>query len=302
MPQNIGGSPSLSEPATTYAEAAARVAKMRADEQSRLNPDCLVQFMTHGCSVEQAIVFAHGYMNGPPEFEELGKRFYDLGYNVLIAPLPHHGLPDRMNTEHSRLTAEELTAYGDEVLDIAQGLGQHVTIGGLSGGGVVTAWAAQNRHDVELAAMIAPAFGFKQVPTPLSAAAMHLFRILPNLYNWWDPVHKGDAGPSYSYPRYSTHALTQIMRLGFSVQDGARRNPPAAKRILVITNGNDDSVNNERTQQVVDLWRQHSADIELYEFPASLGLTHDLIDPSQPDLKTDLVYPVLIDLITQHDA
>lgn len=298
MPSNMSAFPSRSKPTTSYTEAEQRVSNMRADEQRSLHPDCLVKLMTHERRVERAIVFMHGYLNGPPQFEELGRRFFDLGYNVLIAPLPHHGLLDRMSTEHSRLTVEELTAYGDEVLDIGRGLGQRLIAAGLSGGGVVTAWAAQNRPDVALAVMISPAFGFKAIPTRLTVAAMHLFHVLPNSFNWWDPVRKDDAGPFYAYTRYATHALTQFMRLGFSIRDGARGSPPAAGRILVVINPNDDTVNNELTLQLANLWRQHSTEVTIFEFPASLGLPHDLIDPSQPNLKTELVYPVLVDLIT----
>jgi pimeloyl-ACP methyl ester carboxylesterase len=36
----------------------------------------------------------------------------------------------------------------DEVVDIAQGLGEQVSMAGISMGGVVTAWAAQNRPDI----------------------------------------------------------------------------------------------------------------------------------------------------------
>jgi hypothetical protein len=70
-----------------------------------------------------AIILVHGYTNCPQQFKALGQRFYDMGYNVLIAPLPHHGLADRMTEEHGLLTAEELAAYADETVDLAQGLG-----------------------------------------------------------------------------------------------------------------------------------------------------------------------------------
>jgi pimeloyl-ACP methyl ester carboxylesterase len=298
-PWNLGGLSSHARPVQDYEQAVRSVQDHDRGAQSRMNPECLVQFMTHGQKVQRAVVFVHGYTNCPEQFHELGKRFYDLGYNVLIAPLPHHGLADRLTDEQGQLTAGELTTYADEVLDIAHGLGGQVVMAGISGGGVTTAWAAQHRSDLDLAVIISPAFGFKQIPTPLTAGVMNLFSVLPESYTWWDPALRANSEPSYAYPRYSRRALTQIMRLGFAVQTAAHESPPAAGRIVVVTNGNEPSVNNELTMQVLTSWRQHTTNVTSYEFPANLGLPHDLIDPSQPDQRTDIVYPKLIQLITQ---
>jgi carboxylesterase len=297
VPWNVGNLSSHPRPVQDYAEAVQRIGAMDAERASEMNPECRVQFMTHGKKVERAIVFVHGYTNCPQQFHKLGQQFYDLGYNVLIAPLPHHGLSDRLTDEQSQLTAEELASYADNVVDIAQGLGEQVTMAGISGGGVVTAWAAQNRSDLDLAVVISPGFGFKQIPTPLTAPVMNLFSFLPEAYDWWDPALKAEAGPLYAYPRYSKHALTQILRLGFSVQISARQGSPAAHALLFIINGNEPSVNNELTQKVISDWYQQSANLTTYEFEASLGLPHDLIDPSQPDQQIDIVYPELISLI-----
>jgi carboxylesterase len=256
--------------------------------------------MTHGNRTERAIVLIHGYTNCPQQFHALGQAFFDLGYNVLIAPLPHHGLADRLTGELSSLTAAELASYGNEVIDIAHGLGDVVDVAGISAGGVVTAWAAQNRSDVNLAVVISPAFGFKQIPTPLTTPAINLISVLPESYSWWDPSLQMETLPSYAYPRYSRHALAQIVRLGFSIQGAARRTRPAARRIIVVTNANEPSVNNELTGQVVASWRAHAADIAIYEFSSELGLPHDLIDPNQPDQRTDVVYPTIIGLVEKY--
>ena len=142
-PMNVRGLTSNPDPAGDYAAAVERIEALWAGEASLpMNPQCRLKFMTHGQKVERAIAFVHGYTNCPQQFNELGQQFYDLGYNVLIAPAPHHGLVDRMTTDQARLTAQELTAYADEVVDIAQGLGEHVTLAGISMGGTTTAWAA----------------------------------------------------------------------------------------------------------------------------------------------------------------
>ena len=296
-PWRISNLSSHPRPVQNYTEAMQRIDRFRAQEPSDMNPVCQLQLMTHDEKVDRAIVLVHGYTNCPQQFHELGQRFYDLNYNVLIAPLPYHGLSDRMTEAHAQLKAEELAAYADEMVDIAQGLGDQVIVMGISAGGVTTAWAAQNRNDIDLAVVISPAFGYKQVPTPLTAAAMNIYMFLPDSFAWWDSVLQAEAPPPYAYPRYSTHALVQPLRVGFATQADARRVQPAAKKILIVFNANDDSINNALTLHVVNVWKAHGANLTTYEFEASLNLPHDLIDPTQPDQQIDVVYPRLIDLI-----
>src|SRR5215217_7831558 len=190
-------------PAKNYDQAVERIEALKANRLSEMNPDCVTQLMTHGQKVQKTIVLVHGYTNCPKEFIGLGKQFYELGYNVLIAPLPHHGLANRLNDEQGQLSADELAAYTDQVVDIAQGLGDNVTILGLSGGGVVTAWAAQNRSDVDTAVVMSPAFGYLAIPTALTAPIMNAVISLPDVFVWWDPELQAASSPDYTYPRYS---------------------------------------------------------------------------------------------------
>jgi carboxylesterase len=231
-------------------------------------------------------------------YTELGRLLYQQGYNVLIMPIPTHGLADRMNEAHAHLTGEELATYADQVVDIAQGLGEHVTLLGISMGGVVTGWAAQNREDIDLAVLISPGFGFAQVQPALTLPVKNLYSILPNSYEWWDPALQENIGPPHAYPRYATRTLAQILRLSFVVQAQARQNGPAARTIWVVTNANDSSVSQPMTERVVSLWRKKGAGaLYTYQFPADLHLGHDLIDPLQPDQRIDVVYPKLLEII-----
>jgi pimeloyl-ACP methyl ester carboxylesterase len=286
-------------PVVSYDEALRRIQAIQAGQDPAINPACSLQFMTHGQRVKRAIVFAHGFTNCAKQFQALGEAFYKLGYNVLIPLLPHHGLADRLTTEQGRINARELAEYADMVVDIAQGLGEQVVLAGLSGGGVVTAWAAQYRDDLDLAVLISPAFSWYQIPIRLTDPAIKLLRWLPNFYQWWDSQLKEAIGPEYAYPRLSVRALFQFFYLGYLVRTAARSDPHAARAILVVTNANDTSVNNAVTSQIVELWRANGArDLRAFEFDASLKLGHDLIDPSQPDQQIDIVYPKLIELVT----
>ena len=295
---NINQLVSHPNPVKSYEEAAQRIQAMQAAE-GKLNPVCQTQFLTHGKQTERTIILVHGYTNCPQQFFELGKRFYALGYNVLIAPLPHHGLADRMTDEQSLIKADEFVVYADKVVDIAQGLGKHVTISGISLGGVISAWAVQNRSDVDLAAIISPGFSFKDIPTGLTNPIANIFMLLPVTYTWWDPVLKEKVSPPYAYPRYTNHALGEILRFGYGVQAQVEQHAPFAKKIIIITNGNDVSVDNTLTAQVIKTWQAHGANLSIYEFPKDLGLVHDLIDPNNEDAQIEVVYPKLIELINQ---
>ncbi len=287
-------------PAKNHKEAEQRIQAIQAQEASHLNPLCQTEFLSNGTKAERAIVLVHGYTNCPQQFTELGRLFYQKDYNVLITPLPYNGLADRMTEAQARITAGQLATYGDKVVDIAQGLGDRVTIMGFSAGGVVTGWAAQNRKDVHLAVLISPSFGYAQVPPEFTLQTMRIFSILPNAFIWWDSTLKEEIGPPYAYPRISTHAVTQILQLGFGLQSQARISRPRAKSIQIVTNASDNVVNLHLIEQVVELWRGKAASqVHTYQFPAELNVGHDLIDPNQADQRTDVVYPKLLELATQ---
>ena len=80
----------------------------------------------------------------------------------------------------------------------------------------------------------------------------------------------------------------------------ARQRAPAAGSIVVITNLNDPSVDNVVTDKVVNLWRARRAkDVQTYQFPADLGLGHDIISVTDPNMNVAAVYPKLLELIDQ---
>ena len=307
-PPNLAAIASHPNPAANYAEATARITALQNAETPGWNPLCHTIFLTHGQKTARVIAFIHGYTNCPNQFRQLGQQFYDLGYNVLIVPMPHQGLADVMNTELSKLTAEEMAAYADELVDISHGLGDHVTLAGLSQGGVIAGWAAQTRPDLDQAVMMAPGFGVNPIPPQATVLAANTFLALPDIYLWWgslvrfDPTPPPPPGPTgvQGYPRFSAHGLAQQFRLGFAVQALARQSAPTAHSILVVTNGADLSVQNSVTADLVNIWRAHgAANITTYEFPQNLQIDHDMIDPNRDDQKVAVVYPKLIELINQ---
>jgi carboxylesterase len=285
-------------PAAGYAEALSRIAALQVQEGEGIHPDCHTQLLAHGARAERALVLIHGYTSCPQQFVPLGQRFYEQGQNVLIARLPRHGQTDRLNRDHGGLLAAELAAYADEVVDIAAGLGERITLVGLSAGGVTTAWAAQTRPDLDRAVIVSPAFGFRALPMPLTVPLMNLVLLLPDAFDWWEPELREQGGQPYTYPQRSRHALANILRLGFATLALAARQPPAARHIVMVTNANDNAVDGEAARRMARAWRAAGApDVVEYEYPAALKLPHDLIDPAHPDGNVDVSYPKLMELI-----
>lgn len=261
---------------------------------------CRSKLMTHGHQTEHAIVFLHGFTNCPEQFGQLGERFYQLGYNVLIPRLPYHGYVDQMTDDLEKLTLPDLAAYADTAIDVGRGLGHQVSVLGLSAGGVLAAWLVQNRADVDYAMPLAASFGASFIPAWLTRPLTNLLLALPDRFVWWDPRTKNDNPYSvpWAYTRYPRHALLFFFQIGMVVQNQARRAGPAGGQVLTITNAAEPAVNNALIHHLTQTWRRHAPDrVHTYEFERELHLPHDLICPGTPNLPIDLVYDRLVEQV-----
>jgi carboxylesterase len=290
---------SHSDPARDHAQAVRRIAALEAVDGPGVNPACHTLFMDHGHRTGRAVVLFHGLTNCPQQFVALGWALHAGGANVLIARLPHHGLSDRMTSDLARLDADELMRFGDRLADIGCGLGDSVTVAGLSLGAVVAAWLAQERGDVERALLIAPVLGVPQVWQPLTPGLTRFLLWFPNQFPWWDDQRRETLlGPTYVYPRFSTRALGETLRLGLAVVERAAHRAPRAHSVVFVTVGGDHAISNAAVRELERRWSRGSeARISSYQFPSALHLNHDLIDPLQPDQRVGETYPVLIDLL-----
>ncbi len=293
------GLASHADPAAGYEEALRRVATLRAEDTPDISPECRTELMTHGGRTPRAIVLLHGLTNCPAQFDSLGRLCFARGANVLIPRLPRHGRADRMTDALARMDARELCAFTDRVVDAAHGLGDSVTVVGLSVGGVMAAWAGQERRDVDRAVVIAPMMGVTRAPGPLAPAATRLMRALPNAFLWWDSQRRQNLlGPQHVYPRFATRAVAATLLLAAAVQADARRAGPACGTAVMVTVGGDPAVDNAPVAELVRAWRAHGGrEIVTYEFPGRLHLGHDVVDPEQVGGNPALTYPVLTRLI-----
>jgi len=297
-PIPISGLVSQSNPIANYEEALVRVKAMQDEDNQDLARDvCITKLFDHGSQTENAIVLLHGFTNCPEQFGELGKQFFDAGFNVFIPRTPYHGLSDRLTNELAKLSAEDLCTFGDKVVDIAHGLGKKVSVMGISGGGNITAWLAQNRTGLDFAFPIAPLFGLAAIPTRLTKFVIRLGLVIPNFYMWWDPRSKADNPHAiyYAYPGFPIHALVEIFRLAVGVQAQAERIPVAAKAVAMVINDDEPSVSNPEIIKLLEAWREHGkGTLNEYHFEKSIKLPHDFITPGESNLTTGDTYPRLI--------
>lgn len=247
---------------------------------------------------ELAVVLLHGLTNHPGQFIEFAPQLRERGVNVFVPRMPYHGYADRMTTAIWALTAEELVSAAYEAIDIAAGLGDRVAVAGISMGGLLASYVAQYRSDVALAVPIAPDFGLLDFSRTTTSIAGAVLRALPNLFIWWDPRIKAAQRPKTAYPRFSTHALMQTVRIGDDVYARARAHPLQTQRTVMVLNAADPAVNNRVAAEAVSRWQRHDPTrVETFTF-SDLPKNHDIIDPDNSLARTELVYPRLLDIVT----
>jgi pimeloyl-ACP methyl ester carboxylesterase len=220
-----------------------------------------------------------------------------VGDNVLIPRLPRRGVEDRKVENLSPLTAEELRDCADTSLDIACGLGQKVYVVGLSAGGTLTAWVAQNRSEVARVVLIAPALGLtRREGTRLQKAMALLLPLLPDIRT--DTFTVDPDAPSHTYPGFSSRALAQLLRVSVATFAGAFDQAPRVQDVALITSKSDEAVSDYVAWRLIALWRTKGLfKFTAVDFPKAMDIEPDMIDPSQKNEQTEIVYPILINLV-----
>ena len=276
----------------TYASAVQQVARTVAHEDSVTVPSGHSILMVHGQRTARAVVLFHGVTNSPRQFRVFAERLFDRGANVYIPRLPQHAEPGAMHAL-AGMTAEQLRDCADSSVVIAHGLGDTVLVAGLSAGGTMAAWVAQNRPDVKRVVVIAPAIELARLPWKLGSPVLRLAIRLPNVTR---QLPRLDTVPDRE-DGWTTHGFGQMLRLGLAVERQARRAPPAVHDIRLLLNAHDRTISNDAARQLANDWRAHGAKVAVVTVPDSLGLPHDVIDPRQQVKRMDVVYPLLESLL-----
>lgn len=108
----------------------------------------------------------HGLTNCPEQFLPLARILHSLGANVIIPRARYAGFADRLNTIQGYQSGQDLLDQAAVGLDIAEGLGDRVSVVGLSGSAIAAAWMAQHRDGVNDVVLIAPFSVWTAYPLP----------------------------------------------------------------------------------------------------------------------------------------
>ena len=289
---------SSARPTSTYAEAADALEELRALDGDQIAPECRTNAITQGRRTDEAVVLLHGFTSCPAQFAVVAQAYADAGYNVVVPRLPAHGFADRLTDGPSAVTPQMLTDSVDRAVDIASGLGERVTVVGLSAGGTMAAWAAAHRDDVDEAVVVAPLMLPKVLPEPVLAPFARAAARVPDLYLWWDGDRKEQlATPPYAYPRYSIRSLGAFLAVGRDAQGEIDRETPL-DRIVVVVNEADGAVSNVPTDDFEARIAGSATQAGLVVVSADRGWKHDLITPDGENAEViDDIYAYLSEIL-----
>ena len=284
----------------SWQESLDRIARLQAHDGADVVPVCGTQFLSHGERTPEAVLLLHGYTNAPVQFREIAAAYSDAGANVLVPRIPFHGLVDPFNRELTNLTPELLATFTDEAVAAAEGLGDRLTVAGLSLGGLLVADAAKRFDSVTVAIMIAPFMQPKAVPEWVNAPFDTAMRALPDVFNWWNPkAREAEVRGTYAYPKFSLKAVAAMIDFRRRLERDPDHRSNRAELVRLIVNDHDIAVRNDVARTVTrELFTDLADEIDVDVLEASLGLTHDVAEPNgdnrdKMDVAREHLWPLL---------
>ena len=280
--------------AGSYEEALQKFSSIQQHEATlSLSPEGHSRLMVHKTKTERVFVLLHGLSSCPEQFASFGKILFEHGSNVVILRAHDAGYANIFNKEQNQQSGQDLINQAAESVDIATGLGKKITIIGLSAGTLGAAWMAEHHEGIDQVLLIAPFFGAYGWPPPALDIATAFLIYLPNFYIW----KKNDSKKlRYAYPGYGSQCLAKTLQLSRSVR--SFKGSLLVKELDILFSDADVVVNNQLTKQTTQQWMtQNPGKVSEYEFPASLNIAHDCIDPNNDNSKTKLSYPVILKIL-----
>lgn len=292
IPTSVGSLGPHPHPAPDFQAALQLIGAFeRADTAAVVGGESII--LVHPRRAPRVFVLFHGLTNSPRQFRELADTLFGRGDNVFVPRLPQHALKGADAGDLGRITAEALRSSADASIDVASGLGDTVIVLGISLGGSVAAWTAQFRPEVHRAVLVAPALGLTHISSAAATPMMNLMLRLPN-YSKHDPPDSLRPDRTLGW---STRGVGQMLRLGAAVRRAADHHPPAAHAILILVNAHDGTIERGAVDELAEHWSARGAKVQEFEFPDSLQLPHDVVDPDEATGKPSVTYPVLLALL-----
>jgi alpha-beta hydrolase superfamily lysophospholipase len=271
-----------------YNSSVAAIGRRQAADDSIAVPGARSILLVGRAPTARAIVLLHGLTDSPRQFETFAYLLHADGNSVYVPRLPEHGLRGGNVGTLSALTAAQLRGVADSIVNEARGLGDSVVVVGLSMGGTVGAWIAQQR-DVSRVVLIAPAIEPGRIPSLLDRPLIGLADRLPALTRRSQP----DSARPDREEGFNLRAVAEILELGSSILGQAAREAPRTRDIVVLVNASDRTVRESAAEALARNWLQHGAKVFAFELPDSLRLPHNIIDPPRGPVGGEAVLDLL---------
>jgi alpha-beta hydrolase superfamily lysophospholipase len=293
-------------PTSLAAQHASGVAAIRAaladEAKLPLQPGGASILMAHDTPPPRGtLVLLHGLTVAPWQFADMGKTFFDQGYDVYIPRLPGEGLQKGTDASGKPIpdasqmpTGSNYGAYhdfGDQVFAQAKALGGPVSVAGLSAGGLTALDMAERHPEIKRAVVFSPFIEPAPRWAELAFDASHALdevtlggasKLLDEApYSWKDPGGKDEAAHlsdgRASYWHFRVGNIDALDKLGEEV--GAHA---AGLKVPVqfVTSAADDEASPSASH---DIFAKAGAPGRngWYEFPKSDGVPHAMVSPRE---------------------
>lgn len=250
-----------------------RSAKIREDSLPVRNKACRSQFFLQPQPTKKVFVFFHGFTACPYQFVPMGKALAQEGYNVLIPLMPGHGQAGDWNRNQPPPLPTNPKLYQQFSLlwlQKAQGLGEEVIVGGLSGGSTLAAWLALERpQQIDRALLLAPYLSS-------GSLVIDLFVRRSKSYFEW-PVESGKE--QSGYPGFSMPALRVFLTMGKDVLKRAQKR--SAVPMFIVSSESDRAVGNREHQALFQAVLKRQPKTWYYRFDRVLNIPHTMLTKAE---------------------
>jgi len=288
---SFAGKPPQPRPAATPAAARARFAELADRDRGGISAAGRSRLLGGGGRAPLAVVLLHGLTNAPEQWLRFAEEARARGMAAVVPRLPGHGHTDRSARRLGDVPGEAYLRAASDAVDVACGIGDRVAVVGLSIGSGIGLRVALGRDDVARVVAAVPLLGIKGLARPVDEALAFALTRLPNATLAWDPRRGSHlTGPPWAYPRFATRALGRTLAIGLDV---ARSPAPPAARVTFVLNAREPAIDNPLAKRLAKTWngvRPGSASVDVLD---GLPAMHDIVDPSEPGARIDLVYPRL---------
>lgn len=237
------------------------------------NDACRSQFLLHPAPTSKVCLFFHGFTAGPYQFLPMARAFYQAGYNVIVPRLPGHGQAGDWNGQNPPPLPEDADTYKKFALEWfrqAQGFGDQVVVGGLSGGGTLAAWLALEKPSQIDRALLFAAY------LSSSNKVVDLFVKILSGYFAWQPE---EPGPSIGYKGFTFPDLRVFLEIGGDVLKRSRS--AASPPMFVISTEADRAVSNPDHQTLFENLLPRQPKTWYYTFDRALNIPHTMMTKAE---------------------